>query len=445
MMFLCEPLWGGNALPNSLRMLKPMTELRRPAVPVIVTQHLENAAVLRSVRSILVRAPHVKLLHLARTDERLSAHLDGLSMSRDYGARLSQAALANPGVGELFIAAILAIEQRDREEIERLLSLLDVVPDAARALSSAFGWVSPALLRGLTAPLLTSESPTARWLGLAACAQHRVDPGTALRAALEQPHDGLLIRALRAAGELGRVDLLPACLGHLQDDRPALCLPAAWSAVLLGDRGDAVNSLRALALKLGPTQLEALALALFTADADAARSLVKQLAAQGAPLRTLIKAAGWSGDAQVVPWLFKHMEDDANARLAGEAFSFITGIDLAWLDLERKPPETVPGGPNDDPNDDNVALDEDESLPWPDLPKLTGWWHKNSGQFPSGTRLFAGAPPTTNHCFKVLKEHTQRRRMAAALYLSLLKPGSVLFNCAAPTRRQERLLAQMES
>jgi uncharacterized protein (TIGR02270 family) len=206
-----------------------------------------------------------------------------------------------------------------------------------------------------------------------------------------------------------------------------------------------VHSLRTLALKPDPTQLEALALALFTADTDTARSLVKQLAAQGASLRTLIKAAGWAGDTQVVPWLFKHMEDDAPARLAGEAFSFITGVDLAWLDLERKPPETVPGGPNDDPNDENVALDEDESLPWPDLPKLSAWWSKNADQFPAGTRLFAGAPPTTNHCFNVLKEHTQRRRMAAALYMSLLKPGTVLFNCAAPVHRQKRLLAQMEA
>lgn len=426
-----------------------MTQSTLEAPPAVVSgviaQHLDDAVSLRALRSRLLRSPDVTLNQLVRADERLAAHLDGLLLAGEHATRLSRVALESPGVGEVFVATVLAIERRDTEQIERLLSLLDVVTDAARALSSAFGWVSPALLRGLTAPLLASASPTARWLGVAACVQHRVDPGAALSAALEQAHAGLRIRALRAAGALGRVDLLPACLDQLQDDQPALALPAAWSAVLLGDRSDAVNTLRALALKPGPTQLEALALALFTADADTARSLVKQLAAQGAPLRTLIKAAGWSGDAQVVPWLFKHMEDDANARLAGEAFSFITGVDLAWLDLERKPPENVPGGPSDDPNDDNVALDEDESLPWPDLPKLTAWWHKNSGQFPSGTRLFAGALPTTNHCFKVLKEHTQRRRMAAALYMSLLKPGAVLFNCATPARRQERLLAQMES
>jgi uncharacterized protein (TIGR02270 family) len=287
--------------------------------------------------------------------------------------------------------------------------------------------------------------PSSRWLGLAACAKHRVDPGGPLGAAIDQVDAGLRATALQVTGELGRVDLLPSCLAHLQDEVSAVKLAAASSAVLLGDRGESLSSLQALAQTPGPAQLKALALALFVADTDTARGLVRKLAAGGTPLRTLIKAAGWSGDSQVVPWLLKHMEDSAHARVAAEAFSFISGVDLAWQHLAGEAPETVATGPNDDPGDDNVALDEDESLPWPDLPKLTTWWHKNSGQFPSGTRLFAGAPPTTNHCFQVLKEQTQRRRMAAAIYMSLLKPGTVLFNCAAPTRRQERLLAQMEA
>lgn len=414
-------------------------------IPVVVAQHLDDAAALRSVRGVLVRAPHVKLFQLGRTDERLAAHLDGLSVSGDLGAGLSRAALDVPGVGQMFVATVLAIERRDAAQIDRLLSLLNVVPDAPRALASAFGWVTPGLLRGFTAQLLANGSAGARWLGMAACAQHRVDPGAALEAATEQPDLRLRARALRAAGELGRVDLLPDCIARLHDEPGIVNSAAAWSATLLGDRSAALSTLRALALAPGPVQLEMLSLALFTCNADAARALVKQLAADGAPPRTLIKAAGWAGDAQVVPWLFKHMEDASHARVAGEAFSFITGIDLAFLDLDRKPPEKVPGGPSDDPNDDNVALDEDESLPWPDPPKLSAWWNKNAGQYPPGIRLFAGAPPSINHCFKVLKEHTQRRRMAAALYMSLLKPGSVLFNCAAPAHRQQRLLAQMEA
>ena len=60
-----------------------MTALQRPAIPTVVFQHLEDATALRSVRAVLVRAPHVKLLHLGRTDERLAAHLDGLSINID--------------------------------------------------------------------------------------------------------------------------------------------------------------------------------------------------------------------------------------------------------------------------------------------------------------------------------------------------------------------------
>jgi hypothetical protein len=43
----------------------------------------------------------------------------------------------------------------------------------------------------------------------------------------------------------------------------------------------------------------------------------------------------------------------------------------------------------------------------------------------------------------LLKNGFQRQRMAAAIYLCLLKPGTPLFNCAAPAWRQQRLLAQM--
>ncbi|MBC7957502.1 MAG: TIGR02270 family protein [Cytophagales bacterium] len=409
----------------------------------VLAQHLDDAVSLRSVRSVLLREPHVKLKDLARADERLLAHLDGLSIAGDDGAHLSRAALDVPGVGQLFVACVLAIERRDAAQIQHLLSLIDVVPDAPRALSSAFGWVAAPQLRGLTAPLLISPSPQLRWLGLVACVQHRVDAGAPLEQALHDPDLRLRTRALRAAGELGRVDLLESCLGQLDDEQPAVAVSAARSAVLLGDRGEAVYSLRKQALKPGPYRLEALAISLFTADADTARGLVRQLASEGTDTRTMIRAAGWSGDVQVMPWLFKQMESKAQARVAGEAFSFITGIDLAWNHLHRDAPESESPGPNDDPADPDVALDEDENLRWPELPKISTWWHKNQGQFTPGERYFLGALPSSGHCVQALRHNTQRQRMTAAIQLSLLNPGSTLFNCAAPAHRQERLLAHM--
>lgn len=414
--------------------------LQRPIIPAIVSQHVEDAAHLRSVRSVLVRAPHVRLLQLGRADERLLAHLDGLSVAGDAGYRMAQEALETPGVGQIFVVAVLAIERRDSAQIERLLALLGALPDAPRALASAFGWVSAPALRGLTAPLLAAAAPAHRWVGIAACALHRVDPGAALAAAIEQPQPRLRALALRSAGLLGRLDLLSACLSHLADDDPACKLAAAWAAVLLGDRTDGARALMELALQPGATAREALQLTLLSANPGTARRVVRQLAAQGTELRTTIEASAWAGDVQAIPWLIKQMADDGHARVAGEAFSFLTGADLARLDLERKPPENFESGPNDDPLDDNVALDDDESLPWPDVARVQAWWQAHGAGMPQGVRCFAGADADAKHCTQVLANATQRQRRAAALLLCLQQPGAVLFNTAAPTHRQRRLL-----
>lgn len=418
-------------------------QLARPIIPTVVSQHVEDAASLRSVRTVLVRAPHVKLLHLGRTDERLLAHLDGISVAGAAGAAMAQQALEVPGVGQLFVATVGAIERRDQAQIARLLALMDAVPDTARAMASAFGWVSADALRGLTAPLLSSPTVTHRWLGLAACVAHGVNPGSILTSAVKDEDSRLRHQAVKAAARLGRTDLLADCAAGLKDESGPARLSCAQALLWLGDSSAAHPVLHEMALQADELALPALRCLLLSSSLGTARDFVRKLAGTGAPLRTLICAAAWAGDVQVVPWVIRHMADDKHARLAGEAFSFLTGADLALLDLERKPPEKVDGGPTDDPHDENVQLDEDESLPWPDIARVQAWWDANAARFPTGVRCFAGAVPDLAHCVHVLTEHPQRRRSAAAVLMRQMRPDSVLFNCAAPTRRQQRLLAEM--
>jgi uncharacterized protein (TIGR02270 family) len=422
----------------------PVTKAFRE-VPTVLLQHLADAAALRAQRGVAVAAPHVELRRLARLDERLYAHLDGLAVAGDAGWRLAQEALETPGVGQIFTLAVLAIERHDRAQLDRLLSLVGVVPDAERALASAVGWVSGSSLRGLTAPLLASPKPLERWIGIVACALHRVDPGPALAAAIHDGDARLAERALRAAGELGRVDLLDDGLARIGDDAAALRRAALASAVLLGDRRRALPALTELAVGRDPAAPDALLrLALLAAEPAAARDLVRQLIARGAPCRTAIRATGWAGDLRAVPWLIQQMDDKVTARVAGEAFSLLTGADLALLDLERKPPTEAPteapGAPTDRPDDDRVALDEDESLPWPDSARVQAWWAQQAGRSPGAPRVFMGAEPGEAHCRQVLCTGGQRQRAAAALWLTLMKPGTPLFNTAAPAPRQQRLL-----
>lgn len=419
-------------------------QISRAPIPVVVQQHADECALLRHVRSVLVRAPHVRLHQLQRLDERIAAHLDGLVVAGDYGASLCRAALERPGAGDTFACAALALERRDDAMLERLLSIAAVLPDAKRGLLSAFGWVSADLLKGKVAPLLASRDPLRRELGLGTCRLHRVDPGVPLGAALRDQNAGVRIEALRTAAVLGRVDLIDRVRDAHGDAEPGLRRQAAIAATLLGDRGPMLGLVLAAAQQDAAGGDAELALALQASQFDAARQLVRLLMISGAasgPSRRLVRACGWLGDARLVPWLISLMGDDRIARLAGESFSMITGADLAALDLERKPPQGFSSGPNDDPEDDDVALDEDESLPWPEQSLVQRWWHARADQMPAGQRLFLGQPPSLNGAMRALREGFQRQRIAAASWCCVLAPGSKRFATAAPAWRQQRRLA----
>src|SRR5664279_5087615 len=102
------------------------------------------------------------------------------------------------------------------------------------------------------------------------------------------------------------------------------------------------------------------------------------------------------GDPEAIPWLIQQMKPLPLARLAGEAFTMITGADLAYRDLEGKPPEGFIAGAGEDPKDENVQMDPDDNLPWPEPPLLHKWCDQPHGQFPNVTRHLPGKPMTTD-------------------------------------------------
>ena len=417
----------------------------RPPIPTVVAQHVEEAAHLRHVRSVLVRAPHVRLLQLGRLDERIAAHLDGIAVAGEFGTRLAQQALEQPGAGEVFVSAVCVIEGRDAACLDKLLAIAQAVPASRPGLLSAFGWVSAVQLHGITKSLLDAAQPWHREAGLAACAMHGVDSGAVLTRALHARDGGLRARALRVAGQCGRRDLGDACLAAIADPEPHCAFEAARAALLIGDRTGSVVALEALALGQVADGTQAVAAArvvLKVLPPRRAQSMLAALAKDAARVRSLIQAIACAGDPHYAQWLIAQMSEPKLTRLAGEAFSFITGLDLALLDLDRKPPENLESGPNDDPADENVALDEDDSLPWPDPVKIADWWKRNGARFTPGRRYFMGELPTPAHCLQVLATGYQRQRLAAAEHLSLLTPGTPLFNVAAPAWRQQRLLAK---
>ncbi len=413
-------------------------------LPIVVSQHVAEAAFLRSIRTPLLTAAGINLRDLARHDERIAAHLDGVAIAREFGRRSAIEALASPGRGEVFVASVCAIAAKEWVAIDRLCSLSETLPETRPGLTSAFGWMSAAALTGFVARLFGHASDFRRSVAIAACALHRVDPGTMLDVAIRSADVSLRARSLTCVGEVGRLDLLPVCMAAAeagQDDLSTLA--GACSAALLGNRGSALELARRLALAPGASQRRALRLALLASNDRDTYELLKRVAAAAPNHRTLVEGAGLSGNSIFVPWLFAQMREEANARVAGEAFSLISGADLKRMKLDRDAPEEASPGPTDDPDDPNVDIDPDEGLPWPDAKKVEVWWHANESRFRKGTRYFMGKPVTREHCIDVLKNGYQRHRILAAHYLCLLDPGTPLFNTSAPAWRQQRLLAAM--
>lgn len=433
----------------------------RPAILPVLWSSMEDACWLLQARRAATRAPHTRLRHVQRIDERLMAHLEVLAVAGTTpagAAGVRQALQSNPGptAGAIFTGAIQCLEAQDRPDLNGLFAvaaLQDVSDEAERGLIGAFSWVSAPALQCTIRVLLASTEPLQRRVALAACAMHRVDPGPALDAACAAEDDALRARAFRVAGEVGRVELLPLLQAAVsRDGEPAT--PRFWaarSAVLLGGRDLALAWLATLAEGAAPFSDAAAELSLKALDLPTAHQHLRHCAAQtkadtpaaAQARRRLIRRCGIVGDPHLIPWLIAQMTDLRLTRLAGEAFSMITGADLAWLDLDRKPPAGIDFGPNDDPEDDNVAMDEDDGLPWPDPDKVQAWWHAQQHRFPAGHRFFIGELPSPAHALKVLRDGFQRQRIAAAQWACLLTPGTKLFPTAAPAWRQQRWLAAM--
>lgn len=406
----------------------------------IVFQHAEEASFLWLLRSRAVRAPHYSLGDLSKLDNRLEAHIDGLRISGDDGWNVCCSELSWKEPGEVFVTALLALEGQASDRVEKVLEAGGADMKLNESIISAFGWLTFQKAKTQLNRLCSSESPQPKRIGLAAAAIHRRDLGKPLLDALSSQDADLKARALRAVGELGRYDLVRSVTHNLSADEERVRFSAAWSAALLNGDGLALELLQEFVETGGEFAERALVVAIRRMSLAAAHAWRRKLANNPASIRSAVTCSGAIGDPDLIPWLMSLMPDPKLARVAGEAFTTITGVDIAYEDLDTKAPDNFEAGPNDDPADENVDLDPDENLPWPNLTAIEQWWGKHRHQFKAGERYLLGKPMNSDWLQQVLRIGRQRVRAAAALELAIRNPGQPLFNVAAPGFRQQELL-----
>jgi uncharacterized protein (TIGR02270 family) len=400
-----------------------------------------DAAFLWLLRTHAVNQPNVRSNDLLLLERRIDARLDGLMAAPEESWELCAAAMEIQQAGEVFAAAVLAFRSLDVSKIQHAIEVGLASPQGFKGLVSALGWLPGRLCHSWIKKFLTSKDLNHKYLAVAACSLRREDPREYLTAVFQRDdcvaHIKLYARSLRLIGELKRRDLSAVLPLALQSDNPDILFWASWSSVILGDKS-CVKNLQPFALKNSVHQARAIELAFRALPVETARVWISDLAKDPAQIRNVIKATTHLGDPHAINWLIAQMRVPALTRLAGEAFTSITGIDLEEHGLAlAELPNLDNQLPNEDPADAHVAMDEDHNLPFPDVDKIAAVWQKYQQRFVAGQRYFMGQGITTEHLTAVYTNGNQPQRRAAALELALLQPAQYLLNHALKGSTEE--------
>ncbi len=389
----------------------------------IYEQFANDASFLWVLRSIVVEQPHYNVADMHELEQRIEAQLDGLMTAVEDAWEICLQALELEEPGEVFTATVIAFRSHDVSKIQKAIEAGLSNDEAVKGLISAMGWLPGKLVHPWVERFFTSKDLNHKYLALAACSVRRENPGQYLNKILERDdckqHEKLYSRALRLIGEIRRLDLMPHLSEAINSEQDDIRFWAICSTILLGSHTE-VKNLEPYVFQVGPHQTKAVNIAFKVLPIEQARNWVSRLVTDITQNRIVIKATGILGDPHAVNWLIAKMYEPAQARLAAEAFTLITGICLEQHHLVAETPPAMPVQPDNDVSNEDISLDEDENLPYPDPEKVSAIWINQGQNFIAGQRYFMGKPITVDWLKDKRTAGTQRQRHLADLELTLL-------------------------
>lgn len=423
--------------PGKVESKKKAPRKRFAAFANITEQNASEAAFLWLLRSQAVTSPLYFPADIKELEDRLEANLEGLSVAGELGWQVCVDQLIYEEPGEIFTAAVVALRSRNAARIKMVCELGLRTAAMTKGLISAFGWVEAEIARFWIERFLSVTDPNYRMLGLAVCSARREDPGKYFLTILQDPdlnkYPRTHGRALRLIGELNRHELVPALNAAMGSPHADVRFWANWSAALLGNTA-AIQNLKPYLLEPYELADKALYMVFSGLPVNVARKWITEMTEKPVLIRPVIKAIGVLGDPHAVPWLIQQMHQPELARLAGWSFSQITGIDLEAAHLDMDPPAGIETGPSDDIEDEDVSIDADEDLPWPDVRKIAKLWQVHNQLLQAGQRYFQGQEITKQLLAQVFVKANQQQKELAALQRALLDKHTALVNIKARER-----------
>ncbi len=396
----------------------------------VVEMHVDEVAFLWLLRSVAVDQPQYSSPEVAAIEERIDKHINALLLHPDLAWTLCQKSMEFQEAGESFSLAVVAFRSLEVKKIQVAVEMGLTNGKTFKGLVSALGWLEQNVSLGWLKKFVFSKNLDHKHLAIAAYSILRVDPGDILTTLFQREdctgHQALHARALRLIGEIKRADLAPVLEESFSSEEEDVAFWAIWSSLMLGNRA-VLGQIKPYVITPGQFQIRAVDLAFRVLTIGEARQWIGEMSQVEGQSRIVLRAIMALGDPHAIGWVLQKMKEPELARLAGETFSTITGIDLEQNKLI-----------NDIPNlDDQLTLDErldiddiqeDENLPWPNSEKIAAVWLQYGQQFIAGQRYFMGKVIEMSYLQKIVLVGSQRQRRGAALQMALLRPEEALIN-----------------
>lgn len=389
----------------------------------VVEEHLADAAFLWERWERALVSPALGVGEVAEgVEERLAANLEGLAVAGAAALpRILEPALDEGEPGEAFAAASTTLELPGgpgrvwaalaRAEGERGAALIRAV-----ALSRAIG-------PGDLGPMLEDPSATVVAAGLEAFALRGEDAGAPLLRHLGSVDAAVAVPALRAACFTGQ-----AVRGHVErawSSRDADIRDGALEAGLRLGLRPAFLACRHIVEERDPRAQRALALLALGGDpADLPR--IEKASAEPSLRAAALLALGRLGAPAGLETIVAAMKDPPPvARIAGEAFTAITGIAVQG-ELQAAEPQEAPLPPlEEDDLDAQLVEGPEAELPLPNGDAVAALL-RTLGPGPDRlARQEGGQPATPRNLLRRFSTASMRRRGLIAIELAVRSSGSL--------------------
>ncbi|MFV1985062.1 MAG: hypothetical protein ACC657_16055 [Thiohalomonadales bacterium] len=373
-------------------------------------------------------SPIFKCSHLTELDNRLESYLScfWVSKTEQY---LLLSKLNKTDWGAVYIIASVALRSNNGAVFDEAVTALTELQQA-KELGDAFSKIEYELAKPFLQKLLKHDNPLARVAAISVYGYYEVDIENTVFIKLLNDKPIVIIAALKMICKnklFNYKDSVDRLLSHGDE---SVAFQAVYTGSLLA-MPTAIALLKDHCFKETVFLKTALSLLYQVINESEIVHVVNRIQKSSVSPRIKAYNIAQAGLTDKIPLLIEWMNDPEYAPIAGEAFSFITGVDieeddLSLLNVELCESREAPLA--EKRRNDRWTEAYEDDLPWPDSERVSNWWGIHKHQFETGTRYLAGKTLTKDNMKIVLKKGTQTQRHSASLFLAVRNPYEKIVN-----------------